>query len=243
MINILNQRKKEIEIIINKITEQNKNYDIQLSKINQLLSDLQKQNNLQNQKYLEKSRNASLPYQQKLDDVNEYNKNIYTLEFKKYINMTNEIKNQIKRNELYLARINYFIEYLESIIKKDIIAYTNARYKLLNALQTELFHVIKAEKEIYNDKIDLNNDYITFIKICTVKNQNIDNLVLKTMNKEENIQTKEKSEQIKYKESEYKEMFKTKKFEIKEETLNDNLLLNFNIEDVINILYSNEKTK
>lgn len=244
MINTLKQRNMEYEIVSREILKQNEDLQKKLDQINKRFDLLKNRNEQETIKYNLKSKTSSIQLQHQLDKANKYNKNLYTLEFKKHIAATDNIKNKIRNNNMYLSRIKCFLDYFNAKINKDSIREISDYYNLLNAIQAQSLNSVKTEYEYYNNKIDIDNDYLIFIQLCVNNNQgNIKNLSKELLG-EEKKSVLEKREQAKFKLEQYKDIFRTKRLEIADEILFSNILMKYNIDDVINEIYPKQtKTK
>ncbi|MDD3452754.1 MAG: hypothetical protein PHN42_00530 [Bacilli bacterium] len=239
---ILNKRQLEYNIVEKNIKQKRQQIENNLEKLKKQFSTIENDMKKQEEIYSQKSQNASSNYLEKLNKAHFYNKNLYSLEVKKYLSLVEEMQSQIKLDNLYLMRCQIFIDYLKATINKDAIEKNNKYYQLLNNLQLELVTKLKTESSYYYNKVDLSSNYVLFIKICVENNQgNVYNLSKHVLDPIEKIEADNMIKEYEKDIEEYKDLFRNNKFEINEFLLQGNTLMIYDIKNVIDIIYEKEK--
>lgn len=238
------QKNEQYQKIKKQIIFQNKQIESQLQVLQNQLDELESNNKNQQFVYEKRMREALPQTKTKLQKAMEYNKNLFAIEMKNHVCKIEELKNLMQINVLYLTRVWAYLEYYKSIINGNSISQITTYYQLLNVIQSEAIKRIQSEEEKYNNELDISSDYSTFLNICLADNYgNIDYLRAKTLKEDKKKQYEAKKTESSIKLKDWKNIFKTKKINLSEEILEKNVLMGYDMEDIIGLFNIEEKKK
>lgn len=169
--------------------------------------------------------NLNLKTKELLTQTKKYNDEIMNLEQQKEEYRISFLERKIKQNNAYLQRCKIYLDYLDARIKKRGIDKNTLFYKLMNFIQGEILFKLESEEQEQLKVIKINKKSDEIISFYQVEeNESTKKIIIK----EEDFKTKIES---------LKEVFRNKKLVIQDDTIKKNIMLEFDIEEVIDLIY------